>query len=455
MAVIEHPDFPKSMLGIQGLNVWNLLLFVVLVAWALQRKKEGLKWDMPRHINVFLLLYLLIIFVGFLRMIFDLDGIIEYAAITRGDSPTISGIISEYLINTIKWVIPGMLLFDGCRSRSRLKLGVFSLLLIYFLLTVQVIKWMPLSSTVSGDALSFRSLKVLDNEVGYHRVNLSMMLAGASWAIFSSRLLLRRNIYVIFIIAASLLVLFGQSLTAGRMGYTAWILVGLVHCFFRWRKYFFLVPFLVIAVISFNPGSYERMFKGFTPETHDTLRSNTLDYSVIESDNSNVDLYTVTAGRSLAWPLVIEKIGDSPLFGYGREAMQRTGITMSMFQNFGSDDSFPHPHNAYLQFLLDNGWFGFIPVVVLYLLIFKYSVSLFRDFRSPVFVSIGGVTFSLVLALLVASIGSQTFYPREGAVGMWCSIGLMLRVYVERKRILATMPLPSSSVDRELWPQEK
>jgi hypothetical protein len=32
--------------------------------------------------------------------------------------------------------------------------------------------------------------------------------------------------------------------------------------------------------------------------------------------------------------------------------------------------------------------------------------------------------------------GSQTFYPVEGTVGMWCAIGLMLRVSVNRSQAL-------------------
>ena len=35
---------------------------------------------------------------------------------------------------------------------------------------------------------------------------------------------------------------------------------------------------------------------------------------------------------------------------------------------------------------------------------------------------------------MIAAMGSQTFYPREGAVGMWAAMGLLLRVYVERSR---------------------
>jgi hypothetical protein len=63
-----------------------------------------------------------------------------------------------------------------------------------------------------------------------------------------------------------------------------------------------------------------------------------------------------------------------------------------------------------------------------------HSASLLRDSRSMVFVAAGGACLALILALLVASAGSQSFYPREGALGMWCAIGLMLRVKVERDR---------------------
>jgi O-antigen ligase len=103
-----------------------------------------------------------------------------------------------------------------------------------------------------------------------------------------------------------------------------------------------------------------------------------------------------------------------------------------LWEEYG--ESFPHPHNAYLEMLLDNGWLGILLVLPFYIVILRHAVSLFRDSRDPVFVSVGGVTCALVVALLVASIGSQTFYPREGSVPMWCSIGLLLRVYVERSR---------------------
>lgn len=118
------------------------------------------------------------------------------------------------------------------------------------------------------------------------------------------------------------------------------------------------------------------------------------------------------------------------MLGFGRLAMKRTGLSRMLWEEYREE--FSHPHNAYLEMLLDNGGVGLLLVLPFYVAVLWHSISLFRDSRSPVFVSAGGVACALVLALLVASMGSQTFYPREGSVAMWCSIGLMLRTYVER-----------------------
>lgn len=424
MAVVEHPDMPKSILGIQGLNPWNIGLFFVVLAWAISRRRERLSWDMPRHINYLLLLYLGVVLIGFFRMMSD-----QGSAERLSDEP----LVSEYLINSIKWVIPGLLLYDGCRSRSRFMIGLASLLGLYFLLGVQVIRWMPPDMAISGQTLSARSQKIIANEIGYHRVNLSMMLAGASWAVFASRPMLKKRRYLVFIVLiATLSLVYAQALTGGRAGYVTWGMVGLILCIIRWRKYLLFAPILVIAITLAVPGVVERMSQGFTRETRDT---NPKIEEIYKSDPDKPDMYTILAGRNIAWPFILDKIDESPFVGYGRLAMVRTGLKSFLWEKFG--ESFPHPHNAYLEMLLDNGSIGFLMVIPFYLVVLWHSISLFRDSRSPVFVAIGGVTCALVLALLVASMGSQSFYPREGSVGMWCAIGLMLRVYVARKRVLS------------------
>jgi O-antigen ligase len=321
-------------------------------------------------------------------------------------------------------------MYDGCRNRSRLYWGLVSILLVYFLLSVQVIRWMPISELSSGDILSRRSLKLLLNEIGYHRVNLSMMLAGASWAILSTRVLAKSSGQSLLVVLSTAVVVFAQGLTGGRAGYGTWCVVGLVFCVARWRKLLLLAPIFVLLVVAFVPSVTERMMMGFTPETRD--RNRQIQETWNTDDDSGPDLYTVLAGRNFAWPYVVNKIAEKPWLGYGRMAMWTTGITLELYTKLG--ESFAHPHNAYLELLLDSGLIGFIIVVWFYWLVLRKSFSLFLSGDDPMQIAIGGVSLALLLALLVASFGSQSFYPREGSVGMWCAIGLMLRVDMERAR---------------------
>jgi len=425
VAVGEHPDMPKSLLGVPGLNPWNLLFLVVLLAWLFQRRREGLRWDLSAGLNLLLLFYLGVMIASFARMMADRDAL-----------PYDAGyLVRERMINVVKWTIPGLMLYDGARSRQRFVLGLASLLGIYLLLGVQVIKWMPLSEIASGD-LAGRSLKILLNEIGYHRVNLSAMLAGASWAIFSARELAPGRLRRALVVLLGATVLFAQALTGGRMGYAAWAAVGLSLCLLRWRGYLLLAPVAVALVVLLVPSVTERALEGIGVDSGSTY----------DADGDGVDEYAVTAGRTLIWPYVVAKIDEAPVFGHGGLAMQRTGLSTFLYRELG--EAFGHPHNAYLEMLLDNGWVGLLLVLPFYLVVLARSVTLFLDSRSPVFVAAGGAAAALLLALLFASLGSQTFYPREGAVGMWCAIGLALRVWQERRGAQAEA-LAEARVERE------
>ena len=412
MAVIEHPDMPKTILGVPGLNPWNLLLVNVVAGWAMNRRREGLVWDMPRHVNVLLALYAIPVMFGFIRMMGDRGNIWWL---------TTAELVSENLINTVKWVVPSLLLFDGARTRKRMLMALVCILGVYFLLAAQVIRWMPLNAIVSGDALEQRSGKILANEIGYHRVNMSMMLAGASWAVLCMRSVVSKRAHVLMVFAAAAFILFGQALTGGRMGYVTWGVVGLALCVLRWRRYLPIVPLVVLLVPVLVPSVAERMFQGFGEQT--------------ASGGTEIDDHAVTAGRTLIWPFVVQKIGESPVVGYGRQAMYRTGL--ARYLRVHLNEEFGHPHNAYLEWAMDNGLPALALIIAFYGIVVLYSLSLFRDTQRPLFSAVGGVALAFVLTLLFAAMGSQTFYPREGAFGMWAAMGLMFRAWVLRSQSIA------------------
>jgi O-antigen ligase len=260
-----------------------------------------------------------------------------------------------------------------------------------------------------------------------------MLMAGSSWAAFAAAALYKKNQKKLMILA-SLMLLLAMALSFGRAGYVAWAAIGLVLAGIRWKKMIPIGILLALLVIAFVPGVSERMSKGFDEDSRDTDPASTI---VSSNTSGEPDLYSILAGRNIAWKYAIQEIREAAFFGYGRQAMIRTGLTRFLKENFGEE--FPHPHNAYLQLLLDNGIIGFLLVAPFYWIVVKYSLSLFRDSRNAEYVAIGGVAGALVIAFLVASMSSHSFYPLEESVGRWCAIGLMFRVYVDRERIGRTL----------------
>lgn len=425
VAFVKHPDIPKSLMGIQGLSVWNILLVFVCIGCALKWKEEGLKWDMPRNVTIMVSLFVVMFVIAYARFIVDLEGMEEYNRIARKNMDSVLGLTSEHLINPLKWLAPAVLLFIGCRSEKRLRQGLYAVLGFYLLLALQIIRWMPLNELAGGENFAERALRVLTREIGYHRVDLSMMLGGAFWAFVAARenvkSALARMTFPVLIATTFL----GQALTGGRAGYVTWAGVGLVMAWLKWRRYLILAPIGAAMLILFVPAVQDRLMEGFSEDSIDDRRHELEAEWLGETD---ADLYTVTAGRVIAWPFVVEKIAERPWIGYGRRAMQREGIATQLLTDYG--ESFPHPHNAYLEVTLDNGLIGLAITLMMFFHFGIYSMQMLVDKSSKEAMAVGGVAFALMLALAAAAIGSQTFYPREGTVGMWCAIGLMLRVRV-------------------------
>ena len=432
MAIFQHPDMPKSVGGVPGLNHWNFLFINTVFSWLINRKKEKYTWEMPSTLNFLLFLYGFFIVISVIRYVADPSGIIELFAVTGAETPSILNDINEYLINCFKWAIPGMIIFDGCRNKKQYYFAICTLALMFVLLALQVIKAMKLGSLgLGGDALQHKALKIISDSVGFHRVNISMMMSGAFWLVFCLKELVSTKYYWLLIIPSCLIIFLAMALTGGRTGYGTWAVLGGIYCLFKWRKYILLIPLVYMTVIAFAPSAVERLSFGFSSE--ESAESQPLNGDQdINFEGEEVDLYEVTSGRNLAWPLVWESITEAPFFGYGREAMANIGITLKMRYMYGEFDSFPHPHNAYLQWIQDNGFIGAFPVFLLYFLLFKYAWSLFRDESEKIYVVTGGVALALILSFLIASIGSQNFYPREGSVGMWVGFGLLIRVHIER-----------------------
>ncbi len=122
------------------------------------------------------------------------------------------------------------------------------------------------------------------------------------------------------------------------------------------------------------------------------------------------------------------------MIGHGRLAMNRIGLTQFLGDTYGASEAFPHPHNMYLQTLLDNGILGSIPIFLFWGAMLFYSAKLFRS-PNRLYAAVGGLSLALMLAQLFAGIGSQYFYPTESTLTVWAAMLLALRVRVEEKQV--------------------
>jgi hypothetical protein len=408
MAVMEHEDMPRTMFGVQGLNLWNVLFTMILIAWAATRHRDGCRWDLPRHFGLVLLMYVGVIVIGFLRAAFDHAHLEGYP---------LKYLVSEELVNTIKWILPGLLLFDGCRTRKRLLTAMVCLLVLYLLITIQVIQRLPPSSVLAASGEIDRTRRACA-DMGYTACDMSTLLAGVFWGIMAVLQVIRKKSRRVAVLVMAIMVFYAQALTGGRSGYVAWGATGLVLCLLKWRKRLLLAPVVLILVPLVLPGAAARMFEGFgkTNVAGDVV----------------VDDYSLTSGRTLIWPYVIEKIDQSPWVGYGRLAMTRTGLAGKLMADLG--ESFPHPHNMYLEALIDNGIIGLVLFLAFWGTVIVHSARLFRS-DNRLYSAVGGLALGLVLTQLFAGIGSQHFYPEESTLGVWVAAFLAVRVYVEETRV--------------------
>ena len=411
-AVMGRLDFPKSLGGIQGLNVWNVLFADIFLAWLANRRREGLVWDMPTKINVFLVLWLGVILVGWVRMMVDRSQLASF---------TLTQLISEQLINTIKWPIVGLLLFDGCRTRHRIKLALACILLLFALFTVQIGRYVPPRVVLVPGKLTAR--RNIQEDVGISINGAGKMTSGVPWAMLTIIPLLKMRKYRFLMLGACVTSIYALGLAGSRSGFIACGATLVLLCFLRWQRYLLLLPFVVIILFVAFPGASAKMFHGFG--------------EVDVSGEAITNKYNVTSGRSEFWPYVISKIPESPFFGFGREAMTRTGLRDILEEEVSKWEAVTHPHNAYLEVLLDSGLIGLVIIVGLHMFIWVYSVRLFIDRTDPLYSAAGGIALALLTGHLVAYMGGQSFYPEEIDLGLWCAIGVMLRLYVVRGSLVA------------------
>jgi O-antigen ligase/polysaccharide polymerase Wzy-like membrane protein len=400
--------FPHAMLGVTGLNPANLLLFGTLGSYLLQGLFDGsIRRFMPRPL---LWLYIVpIIIAGALGSghVGDIaPGLSRYVLIEFDNA---TGYIRDMVVKPLFMVISALLVGAAVsKSEKPEKFLIPTLISIWMMGAIVIVfvyqSGVALSELARSDAREFLSpLGIHASDLG-HLYQVAYALLLFTWA-ESKESGLR-----LALLASMGLVVVALVLTFARGAFLGFIVVNALFLLWR-RNAKTLIFFGLLAAIALFllPGVvYNRVTTGF---------------------GSGLD--TISAGRiDEIWLPLLPDVLQSPIYGHGlgstlwSEAMRRgAGVTIA---------AVGHPHNAYLQALLDMGIVGLV-------LVCAYFVHVWKGFRalsvdpalSPIMRGFYLGAAAGLASLLISYVTDSSLMPRPEQVFLWLAIGMM---YGQRTR---------------------
>lgn len=396
--LLQNPNFPTNMFGVQGLNPWNLTCVVVAACWLTQRRAEAPAAPLPSGAYVLLALYVALIVLTSAVAAADIGSF-------HSGRWTITDVLVNGLINPLKYLLVGVMFADGARTRPRVRLALGVAVgsgILYALLLFKTIKG-RLFGMDFNDAR-----RLTDKLVGLHANDLGQLLAFTLWAGLLLWLILPRGwLRVAWPLAVSTVVppfLAVQS----RAGFLAFAAAGLTLGALRWRRLLILLPAAAGAVAVARPDVVERVGMGIVGE-------------------DQVDWDTVSAGRvTNIWPPVWAQIGESPLVGHGRWGLLRTPCYFEVLAGEGSVPT--HPHNAYLELMLDAGTIGLLIGLACAVGLLWTCGWLMRRGADREATTLGAVGLIAVVVYLSAGVAGLSFFPTQSTVPYLCVWGAVLRV---------------------------
>lgn len=407
----QHHDMPERLFGIPGLNPWNAVLAAVILAWIVHRQRDPLPKP-PNYFLLFLIGYVLLITVGFGRAFVDRQTIIQ-----RGVFPDTVHMLFDLLFNPLKYILVGVMMYDGCRTRKRAAICIGTILLFGLLHALMMYKTMgPDVFTGTYEDAKRR----FDKLIGLHANDLAGLVTMAFWSsivvAYAVRGRWRRGAAAMAVIILPC-VIGCHSLAAYLSNIGLAGILGVL----RWRWLLLAFPAGAVLMLVVFPQLGERFDLAVSGEA---------------ARQEEVNLNAVTTGRTQnIWGPAIDAIAKSPIIGYGLGGTARSDAFFGISQNEGRFTG--HPHNSYLEIMVDHGIVGLAVVLGLIISTAWMGYRLFCVRDDPLFAIVGGMAFVAIVNVAILGLASSFFYPKESMLSLICPVAVMARLYPARFSVAA------------------
>jgi O-antigen ligase len=395
----ESNIFPHSMLGMTGLNPVNLVMGATALSYLLHgRLKAGGAAFAPRQV---LLLYVLPLVLGGLlgsRHVDEIAPVFFEQDMIRFDDA--GGYLRDVLIKPLMMVLDALLIgaaLAQSKKPERFLIPVGASIWIMCLLSLWFVARSGMSLAELADPLS----REFFSGLGIHANSLGRMYAVAYALLLFSWAGSDNKHFRLLCVASMGLIVLSLVLTFSRGAFVGFLIVNALFMLWRFNARTTALALLVgVALFLLLPHQvFDRATFGF-----------------------DEDANAVSAGRlDTIWGPILPEIWNSPIWGNGLNSVMwsepmRNGLMLEV----------THPHNAYLEAMLDVGLIG----LGLLLAYFAHVWKGLRRLGSNAFLApemrgfYQGATAALV-SFLVTGFAGSSFAPSSEYSFLWIAIGMM------------------------------
>lgn len=399
-ALQDYPNLPNPF-GAKGINHWSVMLAGVTIAWAISRLGDPRGPNLTTGWWIACGAYFTVECIALFRLILQLDEFKSAASALHESylGYDVKGIVIDCFYTPVRYVWLAMMLLDGARTRERIFEGIFAVFTAMMLYAVIVCKEIPPSALVGG-GMVYRDR--IPKWTGRHPNDMARLFAAGFWmAITFAQLKLGPSWRRWIAVGCAGLLGLGLAHTQSRGGIVGFLVCGvtLAVAMKSWKNIFVLGALGVSAVIA-APGLMDRITAG-----------------VDTTGAGDVDVDTLTAGRDVIWEAAFEAIDHAPLIGYGMYGYVTSHALARSIQVGGGEK---HPHNAYLETLLDHGVLLAAGRLAPFVYAWCISIWLARTRRDETlrFAGIAGACYTTTL--LAMGLTGQHYGLTENPFSFWC-----------------------------------
>lgn len=395
--------FPHSLYGMTGLNPLNLVLIATLGAWLLKAIPEkGVSRLVPRPL--FWLYLAPIVLAGVLG-----SQSIDYIKPTFFHSGALNfhdelGYLRDMAVRPLFMPLIALLVGASLARSAKPEGFIVPIVIAVWAMSLLAIGYVLDSGVRIGTLASAGSRHFLSG-LGMHANDLGRLYAFAYALLLFTWVETKDPWLRMWLLASMAVVTAALALTFSRGAFFGFMVVNAL--FILWRFNLRSIGLLAIAgtaALVLVPGVVgvimDRVTMGF----------------------GSGDWNTISAGRiDGIWVPLLPEVARSPIYGSG------LGSTMWAEANHaGTMLSVGHPHNAYLEALLDMGFVG----LVLLLAYFAHVWRRLRQLGSSAYLSPSMRGFfqgaaAALIAFLVTGVAGSSLTPRPEHAFLWLAIGMM------------------------------